>query len=236
MTIRKRPLGAAAIGDQVGDGADLQAMELGEGHEVRQPRHGAVVLHDLADHAGRVQARHAADVDRGLRMACADQDAAVLGDQGEDVARRNHIVGILRGIYRDRDGVGPVVGGDAGGDPLAGLDGDGERRAVARLVVGGHRRQAQLARAVGGDRQADQAAGVLGHEVDLLGRGELGRDDDVALVLPVLGVHQDVGPPVAGVLDDVLDRADGRGRGLRIGRGDEVGSFHRAASRVVVRM
>ena len=45
----------------------------------------------------------------------------------------------------DGHGVGPVVGGNAGGHPLARLDGDGERGAVARLVVAGHRRQAQLA-------------------------------------------------------------------------------------------
>ncbi len=50
----------APIADQVGDRADLQSVELRELHEVRQPRHGAVVVHDLADHAGRKQPRHAA--------------------------------------------------------------------------------------------------------------------------------------------------------------------------------
>ena len=49
---------------------------------------------------------------------------------------------------------------------------------------------------------------MAGHEVDLVRRRELGRDDDVALVLAVLGVDQDVGPAVAGILQDVLDRAD----------------------------
>ena len=82
----------------------------------------------------------------------------------------------------------------------------------------GHRRQAQLPGALGGDRQADQAARVLGHEVDLLGRGQLGRDDDVALVLAVLGVDEDVGPALAGVLDDVLDRRDRVVVGAVVGR------------------
>ena len=90
--------------------------------------------------------------------------------------------------------------------PSLRLDGDGEGGAVRGAVLVRHRRQAQLARPLGGDRQADQAAGVLGHEVDLVGRGELGRDDDVALVLAVLGVDQDVGAALARVLDDVLDR------------------------------
>ena len=51
---------APAIGDQVGDGADLQAVALGEGDQVVAPRHRAVVIHDLADHAGGDQARPAA--------------------------------------------------------------------------------------------------------------------------------------------------------------------------------
>ena len=99
--------------------------------------------------------------------------------------------------------------------PSLRLDRDGEGGAVLGAVLVRHRRQAQLARALGGDRQADQAARVLGHEVDLVGRGELGRDDDVALVLPVLGVDQDVGPALAGVLDDVLDGARSGCRRLR---------------------
>src|SRR5690606_21905128 len=63
-------------------------------------------------------------------------------------------------------------------------------------------------RPVGRDGEADQAARVAGHEVDLVRRRELGGDDDIALVLAVLGVDEDVGPPVAGVLEDILDRAD----------------------------
>jgi hypothetical protein len=42
---------AAAIGDQVADRADLEAVAAGEGDEIVHPRHRAVVLHDLADHA-----------------------------------------------------------------------------------------------------------------------------------------------------------------------------------------
>ena len=78
---------AAAVGDQVGDGGDLQAVELGEGDQVRQPRHGAVVVHDLADHAGRIQPGEPRDIDRRLGMAGAHQHAAVAGGKRKDVAR-----------------------------------------------------------------------------------------------------------------------------------------------------
>ena len=45
-------LGAQPVGDEVVDGADLEAMARGERHQIRQPRHGAVVIHDLADDGG----------------------------------------------------------------------------------------------------------------------------------------------------------------------------------------
>ena len=41
---------AAAMLDQVGDGADFQAVPVGELDQVRQARHLAVILEDLADH------------------------------------------------------------------------------------------------------------------------------------------------------------------------------------------
>jgi hypothetical protein len=150
---------------------------------------------------------HAADVHRSFDVAGADQRAAVLGHQREDVAGRDNVVRPLRRINGHRDSVRPVVGRDAGGDPFCRLDRDGEGFVAARLVLAGHSRQAQLPGAARGNAQADQAAGVLGHEVDLLRRGELRRDDDDALVLPALGTHEDIGLAVTGVLQNLFDRA-----------------------------
>ena len=53
-------LGAAAVLDQVGDGADLQAVFGGEKLQVGQARHRAVVVHDLADHRRGRAAGHRA--------------------------------------------------------------------------------------------------------------------------------------------------------------------------------
>ena len=86
---------AAAIGDQVADRADLQVVALREGDEIGQTRHGAVFVHDLADHARGVEAGKAGDVDRCLGMACADEDAAIAGAQGEDVAGRRDVLRAL---------------------------------------------------------------------------------------------------------------------------------------------
>src|SRR6185436_21098667 len=53
---------------------------------------------------------------------------------------------------------------------------------------------------------------MLGHEIDLLGRRELRRNDQVAFVLPVLGVDQDVHAAIACLLDDLLNRRDRVGK------------------------
>ena len=62
-------------------------------------------------------------------------------------------------------------------------------------------------RSPGSVRQIEPAP-VRRHEVDRVRRAHLRRDDEVALVLAVLVVDEDEHPPVARVLDDLLDRGD----------------------------
>ena len=81
------------------------------------------------------------------------------------------------------------------------LDRDRERRPEVGRVLLDHRRQLELVAALLGQREADQAAALARHEVDRLGRDLLGREDEVALVLPVLVVHDDDEPPGAQLLD-----------------------------------
>ena len=76
--------------------------------------------------------------------------------------------------------------------------------------------------ALGGQGQADQAAAVLGHEVDGLGRRELGRHHEVALVLAVLVVADDDHAAAADLLDRLLDRREGRVSS--VGAGGSTGS------------
>ena len=193
-----------AIGDEVADRADLEAVRAGEVDQIVQPRHGAVLAHDLADHAGGIEAGEARDVDRRLGMAGADQHAARPRDQREDVAGRDDRVRALGGVDRDRDGARAVGGADAGGDPLARLDRDGEGGLVAAAVGAAHRLEPELVDPLLGQREADQAAAMLGHEVDRVGRRHLRRDDEVALILAVLVVDQDEHAAVARLVDDLL--------------------------------
>ena len=107
------------VGDEVADGADLEAVGAREIHQVVEPGHGPVVAHDLADHAAGVEAGEAGDVDRRFGMAGADQHAAGPRDQRENVAGRDERVGPVAGIDGDRDGARAVGGADSGGDALA---------------------------------------------------------------------------------------------------------------------
>ena len=62
-----------------------------------------------------------------------------------------------------------------------------------------------------GDRHAHQAAAVLGEEIDLVGRDELGGEDEVALVLAVLVVDEHGHAPGLQLGDDFLDRIEAHG-------------------------
>ena len=61
--------------------------------EVGDPGHGAVVVHDLAEHPGRVQAGHAGQVDGGLGVAGPLEHAALGVAQREDVPGSGEVAG-----------------------------------------------------------------------------------------------------------------------------------------------
>ena len=87
--------------------------------EVGQARHRAVVVHDLADDAGRVEAGEAREVDRRLGLTGAHEHAALAaraaGRCGPGVTRSS---GRRRRVDGDADGVRAVGGADAGGDAV----------------------------------------------------------------------------------------------------------------------
>ena len=77
------------------------------------------------------------------------------------------------------------------------------KRAVFSETISGSWSSSSRSRVSG--RQMRPAA-VLGHEIDDVRGDLLGGDHEVALVLPVLVVHDDDHPPVPDRLDGVFDR------------------------------
>ena len=128
------------------------------GDQVRDARHRAVVLHDLADDAGGVQAGQPREVDSRLGLARPLQHAAAAGSQREDVSRLDEVGAPRRRVDRDLDRVRAVVRRDARRHALARLDGDGEGGAEGRLVLLGHLAQAELVAALLRQAEADEAA------------------------------------------------------------------------------
>ena len=200
-------LGATAVGDEVGDGDHREVVVLGEHPQLVGAGHLAVDLlrHDLAEHARRAEARQPGEVDRGLGVTGPAQHAALAGAQWQHVPGAHEVRGGRLGVGEHPDRVGAVVGRDAGGHALAGVDGHGERRAEVVAVGMVHRRQVQAIALGLGQRHADVARGVADHERQQLGGGELGREDQVALVLPVRVVHHHHGLARLDVGDGPLD-------------------------------
>ena len=82
-----------------------------------------------------------------------------------------------------------------------GVDAHGERGGLILGVAIGHLRQAELIATVAGERETDEPAPMQGHEVDHLGRDQLGGANEVALVFAVFVVRDDDDLAVLQVFD-----------------------------------
>ena len=203
-------LGAEPVLHQVGDRHEGQAEALRDAAELRLPRHGAVGIQDLADDAGRQQAGQPRQVHAGLGLPHALQHATGAGAQRKDVTGAAKVGRLGVGVQRHLDGRGAVGRRNARGDTEAavGVDAHGERGPHVLGIPLGHLGQAELVAALRGEGEADEPAPVLRHEIDDLGRDELGRADEVAFVFAVGVVRHDDDLPVAEVLDGLVDRSE----------------------------
>src|SRR5262245_16592360 len=177
--------------NQIGNGANFQAMLAGELEQLRQPRHRAVLTHDFANHADGPATREAHQVHRGFRMPRALQNAAGPRAQRKYMAGLHQIFRHRGRVRHDADRFRAIAGADAAADAARGINADLEIRFKTFAVLTDHSFDAELLEAFGSHRHADQSAPVFGHEIDGRGRDKFGRHDQVAFVLPVRVVHHD---------------------------------------------
>ena len=144
-------------------------------------------------------------------MTGSHQDATGCGDQRKHVAGLHQVRRFGVWARRDPNGVGAIGRRNSGADAVCSLDRNREVGPVHRSIVGSHRRQLQLRRMLGRDRHADQAAPVFRKKVDLFRRDEIGRENQIALVLAILVVHQDNDMTAT----DLLDQLGGRRKAAR---------------------
>ena len=137
-------------------------------------------------------------------MAGSLEHSLVLGVEGIDVAGAAKRLGTGCGVGEGADGGCAVGDAHARGASLELVDGDGERGAEHRRVVLYLLGEVELAAAADRHRYAEHAAGVLEHEVDLLGGNHFGGDDEVALVLAVLVIDDNHEFALAEILQCLL--------------------------------
>ena len=90
----------AAVRDQVGDAAHLEAVLLGKFLQMRQPCHGAIGVHDFDEHPGFTQTGEAGQIHGGLGVAGTAQDATGLGHERVDVAGLHQVLRLAFGSGR----------------------------------------------------------------------------------------------------------------------------------------
>jgi hypothetical protein len=196
------------VSDQVGDRADLELVLRCERLEVGAPRHRAVVVHDLDDDGGRVEAREPREVTAGLGVSGPGQHATGLRHHRKYVPGLAQVLGTRIGLHRRDHRVRAVVRRDAGGDAFRRFDGQREVGAMLAVRLADHQRQAQLAAALRGQREADEAAAETRHEVDVGGGDLLRGHHEVAFVLAILIVHDDDHAAGRDVGEDFFDAVE----------------------------
>ncbi len=141
-------------------------------------------------------------------MACPHQRTAFARNQREHMSGGDNVLMILGRVDGDGDCPGTVMGRNARRDAIFRFNGDREGRSHAFPIVPGHHVEVQRMRTLLAHRQADQAPAMACHEVHMFRRGKIGRNDQVALILPVLCIDQDIHPAIAGIFDDLVNRGD----------------------------
>jgi hypothetical protein len=141
--------------DQVGYGADLQPVLVGEFYQGRQPRHGAVVVHDFADDANWPRPGQGNEIDGRLGMARALQYAAGFGAQREHVTGLHQVVRHRCGRGHDANGSGTVGRADAAADATGCVHGNLEIGAENFAVLFHHALDTELLQAFTRGRNAN---------------------------------------------------------------------------------
>ena len=160
--------------------------------EVCDSRHFAVLIaHDLAECAGGFEPREEREVDCGLRVPAALEDAPSSRAQREDVARPAKVLRCRRRVRQRAHRGGAIRGGDARGHAHLQVHGDGEGRALGVLVHRHHGPQLERVQSRARERDAHDAGRVPHHKRHRLRGRALRREDQIALVLTVRVVrHQ----------------------------------------------
>jgi len=168
-------------------------------------RHGAVVVHDFADHAGGIEPGDASQINGSLCLPCAHQHASIARSQRINMPGPGQIVRLGVGVGSRKNGGRPVPRAGARRRTALRVDRLAERSAECGGVARRNRLQVEFLAALFGEREADQAAPIFGHEIDGLRCDFFRRHGQIAFVFAVFIVNEDNHPPLADLLDRLFD-------------------------------
>ncbi len=140
-------LGSHPVLDEIRDRDHQQLVLLRELRQLRHARHRAVVVHDFADDAGRIQTGDAREIDGRLRLSSADEHAASAGLEREHVAGPREVRRARVGVDRHQHRRGAIAGRNAGARDALRLDRHAERGVEAGGILAHHLRRCRARRA-----------------------------------------------------------------------------------------
>ena len=194
-----------AVRNEVCNGHELHVVLLGQFHQLGEPGHRPILIHDFHDHTCGLKAckprkSTAASVCPGRRRT------------PPALARKERCVGPSQlawlgvGTNQGLDGFGPVACGDARGATMPHqIDGDRERRFEGRVVGLDHQAQLEFVASRLEKRGANEPSAVGGHEVDDFWRCVTRSNEKVPFVLTVLIVDDNDDLSLPNGLDGLRD-------------------------------
>src|SRR5277367_5715452 len=142
--------GLEPMANQLSDGKHFQTVLAAKLDEVWHSRHGAVVLHDLADDACRFQAGHQGQVHRGFCLSRSHEDTSLTCPKWEYMPRSRKVLGGRARIDGDTNRMGAIMRGDSCRHPFFCLDALGKRSAKTRSIRLGHQAETEIIGAIFG--------------------------------------------------------------------------------------
>ena len=199
------PLMLQAVADQPGDRDHLEIVAVAEFLELRNTRHRAVLVHDFANDSGGGKAGQTREVNGGFGLAGAHEHTAFAGTERQNMSRPREVRRPRLRVDDHADRARAIGGRHARRNTFSRIHGFAKRRAEARRIPRGDRRQLKVLATFRGQREADQAATVGDHEVDDLRRDLFGGHREIALVFTVFVVHDDEHSTGANIFDGLRD-------------------------------
>ena len=110
--------------NEIGDCADFEAVPSGKFCEFRQPCHGTIITHDLANHTNGTAAGELDQVHGRFGVAGTLQDSSGTSAQGKHMAWLDQLLRNGRRLGHNSDRFRPVRGAYSGSDAQSGIDAD----------------------------------------------------------------------------------------------------------------